>query len=526
MEKKEGIGVSSARLLSSLYMGQIAGVIITVATFVAATRIMGPALYGAYTFAFGFSAFVDFVGNFGIGTYLARNLARYSYRKDERGVVKTLMTGYSILVPISLVLTLVGIAASGYVARSLFPELGIAPLTLMLASSIIIFSTVESTTVHALIGLSRGKLASFVGVFVDLLQLISVVTLLLAGYGLNGAIVGMLIGYAAGAVAGILLIYSSLEQKSGLVLKLPNLGELRNALRFVVPMSLNNVLNFGMSNFAILYLSLFVSKVVLGNYGAALKGLGFVAIFYSTMSTALLPMFTKAGASRKRKDSGAAYNLIIRYSLMLTLPFIVYMAVMAGPGVRLLLSSSYKSTGLFLSLIAAGAVIDAFQYYISNLLISRGITMPLVKSILVSNIAQFIALVALVPRFGVPGAVVSIFFIGPLIESALFVMLARRLMSFRLEYVKTGLIFAGNILLALPLYLALLASSGTLALLLGAVVLVLAYPAILIFIGAIGQSDLKIITGISEKIPPLRAPAAFVEGYMRVLLKAKGSYGS
>lgn len=534
-EEKEALGVTSARLLSSLYLGQALGALVTVMTLIIVTRLLLPTGYGVYTFAFGFMALVDFVGNFGMGTYFGRNLARYTYEKAHKKVLDTLITGYTILLPITAFLTLLGIAISPYVADVLFKNLNIQPLTLMLAASIIIFSTTESTAVQALIGFKRGKLASTVGVLVDIVQLVASVALILTARGatpallsaakINGAITGMLVGYVFGAALAFFLIWRIVSREGPIKLHRPSSGEIKTALSFVVPMSLNNVLNFSMVNFTVLYMSIYVSIADIGNYGAAIKGLNFIAIFYSTMSTALLPLFTTAGVSKEVGKVDDAYNKLLIYSLMVTLPFIVYVAVLAKPGARLLLSSAFGMTGIYLSLIAFGTLIDTFQYYLSNLLISKGFTTPLVKSLLVSTILQLAAVLILVPipGVGVYGAIAAIFFIGPVTESILFIRLSKRLMNFKLDYGKTALLFASNLLLAIPLSVALLFSSALLSLITGLIILVVAYPALIVLLGVIRRPDLEELSGIAKKIPALAKPAGLVMDYLRFLLGIKGS---
>ncbi|HUB92518.1 MAG TPA: oligosaccharide flippase family protein [Candidatus Saccharimonadales bacterium] len=521
-EKRDGLGVTSARLLSSLYAGQGLGILVTAATFIFVTRLLGASGYGIYTFAFGFSALVDCIGNFGMGNYFGRNLARFSYKKNHSKVVETLLTGYAILLPITLALTLVGVAASPYVANVLFRQLGIAPVTLMLASAIIFFSTTESTTVQALIGFTRGKLASLVSVVVDIIQLAASVYLITAGYGVDGAIAGMLIGYVFGAIMGLYLIYRIVKASGAVKIKIPSMQEIRAALDFVVPMSLNNILNFSMVNFTTLYLSLYVTKAMLGNYGAALRGQTFIAVFYSTMSTALLPLFSTAGASKKASEENTVYNRLLLYSLMITLPLIVFVGVLARPGAALLLTNEYASTGIFLTLIAFGTLIDTFQYYIVSLLISKGITRQLVKSLLVSTALQLGTVLLLVPRFGAYGAILGIFFVGPIAEGILFAMLARKAINFRPDTRRLALLAASNVILILPLSIALLFASPLVSIAAGALILLVAYPAIMVLVGAIDISDLKIMERITGKVPLLSRPIGLLMRYVGFLFSFKG----
>jgi O-antigen/teichoic acid export membrane protein len=519
--EEESLGMASARLLSSLYAGQFVGVIITIVTFITVARLLGPSGYGIYTFAFGFMMLVDFAGNFGIGTYFGRNVSKYLNEKNGQKVLDTLMTGFSIIMPVGAGLTLLGIAISPYVANVLFAKLDISPLTLMLVSCIIFFSTSESTAVHALVGFTKGKLASISNVVVDTVQMIAAIALLLAGYGVNGAIGGMLIGYAVGAVLAFAFLVKLIGKGNKFKARLPDRKRMFEALRYVVPMSLTNIFNITMANFATLYMSLFVLKAVLGNYGASLKGLNFIAVFYSTMSTALLPLFSKAMASKKNEEINATYNRIFFYSLMLTLPFIAFVAVLAKPGVELLLSSGYSQAGEYLTLIALGSMIEAFQYYISNLLISRGVTMPLVKVLLFSNIVQLAVVLLLVPKFGAIGAIIGLFFVGPAVESILFVRMARRIIDFRIDSERIGIVFACNIVLMLPLSGSLLLSSSIESMIAGVVILLVAYPALAVFFGLVQRGDLDMAEGIYKKIPIIKKPAELLSKYMAFLINVR-----
>lgn len=522
-QEKESLGLTSARLLSSLYLGQFLGIIVTVLTLIIVTRWLGPSNYGIYTFAFGFAALIDAIGNFGIGTYFGKNLAKHNFLKDHAKVVETLVSGYSILLPLSLLLSLIGIGASSYVANVLFKSLAISPFTLILASSIIFFQTTQSTSVQALIGLTRGKLASYVSLFVDIIQLFASLFLLYLGFGVNGAIAGMLIGYILGAALGILLILKVVSRAGPINIKLPSAQEIKQALSFLLPMGMSNVLNFSMANFAILYLSIFVSTAVLGNYGAALKGLNFIQIFYFTTSTALLPLFATAFESKDKEKVEKDQNRLLAYSLMISLPFILFIGVLAVPGARLLLSGTYGSAGTFLSLIAFGSLIDTLQYFLSVLLISRGLTTALFKSLLISAIIQLAGILLLVPSLGVFGAIISIFFIGPTVEVVLFTRLAKNLTKFNLDYKKIGMLFLSNIILAIPLSAALLLTRSSLEIVAGIIILAIAYPAILVFLKVVENSDMELLKKVSAKIPLLKKPADLLLSYFSFLMNLRGS---
>ena len=64
-----------------------------------------------------------------------------------------------------------------------------------------------------------------------------------------------------------------------------------------------------MQNFSVIFLGFFVSEVVIGNYGTALKGLSVIMVFYASVVTVLLPTFSEAAKkSVKRAYSEGVFN--------------------------------------------------------------------------------------------------------------------------------------------------------------------------------------------------------------------------
>lgn len=519
-ENKDGIGVTAARLVSSLYAGQIIGVFITAATFILLTRLLGPGSYGLYTFALGFSTLIGSIQGFGIGSYFNKALPGFGKREDKEEALKVISSGYAILLPIALVLALAGTALSPYIANVLFKHLGIDSLALVLASWSFFFSVIVYITTNALIGFIKGKLASIVTVSVDILQLFLSVGLVLLGYGVNGAIGGMLIGYVIGCVISMALLFSVLSRYGSVRLRMPGKSDLKKALSFSAPIGANNVLNYSIQSFGILYVSFFITKEVLGNLGAAVRGLNFIAVFYNTMSSALVPLFAKASIAKEGKEAAADYNKMLLYAILVSMPMIIYIGVLAKPGVSLLLSSAYSSTSLYLSLIAFGTAINIFQFYIVSLLLAKGYARKLLKYNAASIAVQYALVIAVTPFFGVLGMIATLFIIGGILDDVIFMALARRVLGMKFEYRKLGMLFLGNMLLAIPLSLALLVGNPALSLLAGLIILIIAYPPILTALRVLNKADIDLMESIAKRIKILERPAGWFIAYLRLLTNA------
>lgn len=444
-EVEDGVGTRAARVLYPLLVGQAFGIVLTAATFIIVTRLLGPSAYGVYIFAFGFSALVNGVAAFGVGAYFSSELAGLAYKRDGEGLLSTLSSGYVIATAVGIILSVIGIALSPEIA-SFFPNIGISPLTLMITSAQIVFYMVSMIAVNALVGLSRGGLASIINIIVDIVQLILSIVLTIM-YGVNGAVAAMLIGYAIGAVGGTLLVAKAVSRHIKARIVRPTMIQLRKTFSFVWPIAANNFLNTGMSNFSILFLGLFVTAAALGDYGAANRGLTLIAMIYGAFGQALLNTFTTARSMKKTEEINASYNTIMRISLIFVLPMIMYVAVMAAPGLYLLVSTSYINAPLFLTLMALGTMIGIIGSNISSLLISGGHTKSVLVINLISAIVQLVLIIALVPSTLVLGAIIVIFFIGNLVEMVLFLKETEKKFNLKIEYRRTALIFAGNLVL-------------------------------------------------------------------------------
>ncbi len=506
---EEGIGVRSAKILYPLFMGQGFGVAFTALTFIVVARILNPTGYGVYTLAFGFAALVNGFLAFGVGAYFSTMLAGLSYKKDGEGILRTLSSGYIIAGTAGIVLTLFGIGVSSYLA-GVYANLHVTSLILMAAAGTIIFNILETLAVSALIGFSRTDLSATINVVVDLIQL-ALSVMLTIKYGVIGAVSAMLIGYLAGAVIGAYLVYRVVSSTFKFRIYLPSRAEIGSVFRVVWPLAATNFLNTGMQNFSILFLGFYVTLSQLGNYGAASKGYALLFMIYSVFGSGLLPIFTTAKALEMSDRINSTYNKIIHFALIPMLPIIVFVGVMAAPGLDLFVGSSYSSAPLFLTLIAAGSTLGLFGTYISELLISGGHTSSVMKVNFISAVLQLVFMLLLVPYLKVIGAILTIFFIGNAVEAVFFSKYASRMFGLKLELRKTIFLYVSNAVLGLMLFLIYISSNILLSsylvgekyileIIVGVVISLLVYPGLLIMFRAINDKDILSMRYATNKL--------------------------
>lgn len=533
---EEEVGTIAARRLYPLLVGQIFSLIFTAALFILVARLLEPATYGLYSFSFGFQSFVDGIGAFGIGAYLSRELTVYSHKREFGRMMDSVLSGMTVVLPGAVLLTLIGVALSGYVANSLFPSLGISAFSLELVSLVTFFLILQITTNYALIGLKRSGLSSLVTVFTDIVQLALVVVLVLNGYGLNGAIAAMVIGYAAGAVLSAYFLYGALSRYGRVRISAPTGEGVRTAWNFSLPIAANNFLNTGMQNFGILFLGFYVAATTLGNYGAALRGLGLISLIYGTMGTVILPTFADVHAIKKKEEVNRTYNQVILYSLVIVMPMLIFITVYASPGLYVTVSGVYAEAPAYLAAMGVGTLLYMFGSFVSSLLIARGFTREVLKYNFISTVIEFVSIVALVyllpgDFLKVIGAIVASFFIGNFASMILYAMAARKLLRIRFEYGKVLRLLASTaalgviMLISIPVIDVSVAAAAQplyanlLQLVAGVVLALLIYPPLIAAFRIIDRDDAERIKKAVRRIGLPGTLASLLLNYSALFMK-------
>lgn len=530
-EKEETFGTKTASIVYSISTGQFISTIIVLLTFVAITRMLQPEKYGLYSFAFGYSTLIDAFAAFGVGAYFTTKISIHVYKKEKEQIFNVMRAGFAVLIPIAVGLTLFGIVLSPYIANVAFASLGIEPITLMLASLTIFFAMVQAASSQALIGFGKGWYCSLVGTVTNAIQLVASVMLIVLGYGVNGAVAGMLIGYIVGTGMGIYYMFRFSAKYGKFKLFIPARSDIKAAFDFSAPIGVNKFLTTALQNFSIIFLGLYVTTATLGNYGAAVKGYNFMFFVYQTMTTILVPAFSIASVLKMKDTLHASYNSLLRYSMLLTLPLVVYPAVFAGPAVYLFISKSYTTADIYLSLIAIGTAIGIVNSYLDSLMLAAGKTRKTMVYNVYSGIVQLILLVIIVPyvaKYGqiatVIGAILSIFFIGNIISNFLFIRGVRRMLKVNLTKVRMLRVFVTNAILGIILAAFLIASgfilpashhsiNDAIQLVLGLVVMMLAYPVIMVMLKVIDKDDLQSIKDATARLPVIKKPVHYLLRY-------------
>lgn len=511
MARKEenGVGIRAGKMLYPIFMGQVIGFILTAVTFIVVARMLGPSDYGVYTFATSFYTLLNAFLAFGVGGYLTYALPKFLFKKNYEGMLRAITSSYVIAFAVSGTLTIIGLALSGYVSGT-FTGVGASPTLLMVSASIVIVWIISAVPTNILIGLSRSWLSSLIGVFMLAAQLVLSVVLILH-FSVMGSILAIFLAYALSIVPGAYFIYKAISKYCKPRIVLPSMGEIRRTFNFVWPMGITNFLNYGVPSFALIFLGLFVTPTVLGNYGSASKALSLLAMIYGTFGLGLLPIFEAVKELKPKREINRIYHKIMNLELIIILPMMVFACVMAVPILHLFIGGNYTTAPLYFVLIVIGSAIWLFGGYVNYLLITENHTIGIIKVNAISAVVQFGLVFILVPYATVLGMIAAIFFIGNILEAFLFAREARSKFGMRFNLRRILMLYTGAILLGLVLALAYLGMNYflliqpldlkyLLELAVGVALSLLLYPAILIAIGAVSREELNDMRTSTRKL--------------------------
>lgn len=519
-----GLGAKAAGTIYPLFIGNALGVLLAAFKIIIATRLLGAALFGVYVFVVSYYTLIGSVTDFGISSYFKKYVAELDYKRDGKGMQRVLSAGFASVAFVSLLLALLGILLSGYVASVFGGTIGVTQLLLELGSLILLSTIMYGAVSGILIGLGRGTDFSIAYLAYMASDLAITAYTLLNGYGVVGILLGTLIGSVIGLIAALFYINRYLSRYTGFCPWYPRLPDVRKALGFSWPLAIYNFFTNSMQNFSVILLGFFVSETVIGNYGTALKGLAVLLVFYGSVVSVMLPTFSEAAKkSAKRAYSEGVFNASVLYSVFVTFPILLFFAVFSKSLIYILIGSGYTLAPFYLTLIAIGTVIGLIGSFSGSMLIARGFTKKILKYGALSSVLQFVSMLALVPYFGVIGAVAGIFFVGSAANSILFTFAVSRMLKIRIDIAKLSRLSLANIgAVVLMLMVLLTTQSMAVEIIAGLAILIMAYPAFVVISGAMDNREIEYFKSSTSSLAFAGPVIGAVCDYMAAVGKMRG----
>ena len=514
-QEVQELGLSTAKRGAVYVGGEIATSFIVLALLIFLARVLQPSSFGLYSIAVSFAALLGIAGNFGMGTAFRKMLPGVR-EGDAARTRKILANGYSIAMAIGAVIAVVGFLLSGAIARNVYgnPALGAA---LEIAAIAEFVSVVFNLAQAALVGLGLVKEATIANAAYSASYLVGSVVLVLLGYGVTGAVAGMLIGLAVGGAAGLAFLF----RKTGLFVLGTERKTAMEVASFSAPVVASNVAMQGVLNFSVLFLGVFAAASVVGNYGSAFKLARFVDLTIASITFILLAAFSKALSGKGTSERiGTIYNNSLYYTFLLMLPLVAYGIALAKPIVGVLFSSQYSSAPLYFSIMIAGMAVGMIGTYAGTLIIGNGDTRRFMKYQISVVAIEIGLLVLLTPLYKAQGVLVAMFVVAPIVSDIIYIRALREQFRFRHSFGRLASVAASSAILGIAMFAVSYAlNQGYAALLVDAVVAAVLFPPLLALTKGIDRKNIDFIRSAGARLRQLHYITDAFAGYTSVFVR-------
>ncbi len=482
---KGGVSYVSASLVRSLFIFLLLVILV---------RLLQPAYYGFYTIAISFYAIIEIIGYFGIGTALRKRLPESETDVQKAHVVNG---AYLITSLMGVILAVIAFLLSNYIAVTYYNNTALT-LLLEIASITVISDTLYNVGVSTLLGLGKNGHAAISNVSYAAVNLVVSPALVLLGFGVAGALIGNLVAFTFAMFLSLFYIIRAI----GFRFHMPSKPMMKYLMQFSLPVFVSNAANIGATNFGVLFLGIFASAAMVGNYGAAFKLGSFVTVILSATTFVLLPAFSHAFSKENlSKRIGDIFNGSLYYSVLMLLPMVAYAVSVSTPLTALLFSSAYHSSGLYFAAIASGLVLGVIGLYSGTLMIGHGSVKRFMLYQLLVVAIELVSMAILVPRFNATGLLFAFYLIGPIASNIIYTKFLFDRFSFKIEIWPILRVLCASVVIAVLLYImSVLLHQSKVLILLNGIVLVLLYPPLLALFGGAKRKNIEFVRKVGDRM--------------------------
>jgi O-antigen/teichoic acid export membrane protein len=510
-----------------LFIGTLSSTIILAVTSIIAARLLGPEDYGLYSITLTVPSILVTVSSLGISQALTRYAASLKTSKNKLQVVKLLESGLILKVVFTLFIASLMFLLSDPISKYILnrPEAG---KFLRITILYLIGQSVLSSVDALLIGLNKAGKSSLLNNIQAITRAITTYGLIITGYGLIGALIGIGLGFLISTLIGLLLVtisFREIKKKEKSVKNLKSLGDnIHTILVFGTPLYISQLLFSAGTQFRSILLAMYCSNESIGNYSTALNYTIFITLIISPITTVMFPAFSKLSIFEDKKSLESFYRLSVKYTSFIVIPAATGLALLSEEIVTLLYGTQYQTAPRYLSLYSLFYFLITIGMNITGLLLnSQGDTGVTLRVTLINLVASLGLGIILVPRIEVPGLIASII-LSQLISNLYSLHSVKNKYQIKPDHNSSVRIILSSLISGGLVYLFLNSSidfTHFINMIMSVIIFIPSYIILIFLTGAIKREDLENIEIISQDIGLIYPFVKIIMKIMKKLLKYK-----
>jgi O-antigen/teichoic acid export membrane protein len=512
----------SARGGFFLMSGTILSTIIMAIAAILIGRLLGPELYGEYTLTLVVPTLLLLFADLGMNAGVAKFAASLRIKGENDQITKIIR--YALLFQ-----TLVGLSvfAVNFAFADLFAVLIHRPgmgFYIQIVSISILFQVIYTTAMAAFVGLDKTEYNALTSNIQATIKTVTSITLVLLGFSIAGAVIGYVAGYVvASIVAAGILFFKILKPLDNV-----NKGSLMQTLKILAnygtPLYISILLVGFMPLYQQIILALFTSNFDIGNYRAATNFLTLMSAVPLSITTALLPAFSKFD-SPKAEGIKVFFKRANKYTCLLIIPIATLLIILSNEIVQVIYGPAFQPASLFLSIGCLPYFLVGLGYLtLTSLFNGLGETRTTLKIAAVNFLIILALAPILVSAYTVIGVIVT-----SLLSNTVAMLYAAHIARSKFEIkfdasstIKIYLVSAASTIPSL-LLLRFISMPNLVALVAGGITYLLMYTTLIPLTKTIGYYELQRATQVIQKIRILAPIAKPVLKYQEKILRLRAN---
>jgi O-antigen/teichoic acid export membrane protein len=391
---------SIARNAAFSFAAQLTTASLTAVLTIFLVRTLGPHDYGVFALALGVGAIALAIADFGISNSTARFVAEHRERRAGLGalVADGLKLKFLVAGCVCLLLALAAEPiASAYGEPALvWPLRGIAIATF--GQTVVLMLLTISTA------LGRTAVNMRLVAAESLVEVSASIALVLLGAGAAGAAFGRAIGYASGAMLGVVVVLRLTGARSLRLRRPPDRATVRRVGGYAGGLFVIDAAHIVSSNVGVLLLGAFLGPVASGTFQAPAKLITFLQYVGLSTANGVAPRLARgAGKDPDVRAMQAGLRALIGFQCLLLAPTVVW----AGPIASLVLGSGYADSADVLVALAPFIFFSGLMPLLSNGVNYLGEARRRIPISIVTLVVTVGGGLILIPRYGLVGAAVT-----------------------------------------------------------------------------------------------------------------------
>jgi O-antigen/teichoic acid export membrane protein len=480
-------------------------------------RLLGAEQYGQYTLALTVPQLLFLFTDLGINQGITKFASSLRAKGEIDRATKTIQYGMLFRVLIGTAIFAVNFALADLFATLINrPNMG---FYVQIAAISIIFQVIFTTANSAFVGLDKTEYNAIINSVQAIVKTILSVALVLLGLSIAGAIIGHVAGYVIASIVGASIIFLKLLKPSKNSNNEGFMQYLKILTKYGMPLYISILLIGFFPLYQQLILAFFATDADIGNFKAATNFIVLISIIAASISTALLPAFSKLDSSTTEKIK-TFFKLANKYTCLLIVPTATIIMILSKDIVQTIYGSTFQSASLFLSIECILYLLVAIgSLTLTSLFNGLGETRTTLKIAIIHFLIFIVLAPFLTKTYNVPGLIIASL-ISNTIATSYASYIARTRFKIEFEKLATLKIYLNSAISGIPPLLLLHFTSlpALIKVIAGGLLFLFSYATLTPLMKTISNLELQKVAYVTQKIQLLNLAAKPLLKYQEKIL--------